>query len=117
MAPQSNLPSISGWPQEFASYVEAALGSERTDSISRKRALVDDVEKHPHFRKAHPTIEHYLPLVVALGAGETAEAAQNDDRSTVSEPASLVTEILKIHDSWAFGDLSMSCFSFNERYF
>lgn len=54
---------------EFAAWVrEAAL---RGDAD----ALVHTFERAPHAKRAHPTDEHYLPLLVALGAsnGQTAQ--------------------------------------------
>ncbi len=50
------------YAQEFADWVRDAV--ERGDSA----ALVDYRNQAPHARRAHPTEEHFLPLLVALGA-------------------------------------------------
>jgi aromatic ring-opening dioxygenase catalytic subunit (LigB family) len=51
---------------------------------------------HELFVKAHPTPEHFLPMVVAVGCATALGLGAAE----------------RIHDSWAFGDLSMSCYSF-----
>lgn len=43
---------------------------------------------------AHPTLEHFLPIYVALGAGWDAEAAE------------------RIHHSYSYGSLGMACYAF-----
>lgn len=49
----------------------------------------------PHYRQAHPSPEHFLPLLVAAGAG-------ND------EPTA------KIHSSFSYGSISMNAWSFGK---
>ena len=52
-------------------------------------------EKAPNARKVHPSPEHFLPLLVALGAaGDNAKAR-------------------RIHSSWAASTLSMASFAFS----
>ncbi|KAJ1807274.1 hypothetical protein LPJ75_004844, partial [Coemansia sp. RSA 2598] len=48
----------------FDKQIEAALGCE-----NRKKAMVD-LEFSDYLRKAHPTLEHLMPLHVAAGAAE-----------------------------------------------
>lgn len=49
----------------------------------------------PHGTKNHPTSEHFLPLFVALGAGNTTSATQ-------------------LHSSYTYGVFSMAAYSFQE---
>jgi len=55
------------YAQEFADWVASAL-AQRDDA-----ALVDYRTRAPHAARAHPTEEHYLPLLVALGASQSDE--------------------------------------------
>jgi 4,5-DOPA dioxygenase extradiol len=47
---------------EFTRWVDNAL---RSDD---RKALAAWLEQAPHARRAHPTPEHFLPLMVAVGA-------------------------------------------------
>ena len=47
--------------QEFAAWVRAAVQTNATDSLVAYRQLA------PHAQRAHPSEEHFLPLLVALG--------------------------------------------------
>jgi 4,5-DOPA dioxygenase extradiol len=49
------------------------------------------------FSRAHPSLEHYAPLVVAWVAGEPDRAGR------------------RIHHSFTYGNLGMSCFEFGHR--
>jgi len=51
-----------GYAREFAAWVRQAVEA-RDDA-----RLVDTLELAPHARRAHPTTEHFLPLLVAAGA-------------------------------------------------
>ena len=55
---------------EFANWVKAAVLANAT------QALVHYRTEAPHAERAHPTEEHFLPLLVALGAESGSEAAQ-----------------------------------------
>lgn len=55
-------PADAGYAQAFADWARDAVLS-RDDA-----ALVDYLARAPHARRAHPTDEHYLPLLVAAGA-------------------------------------------------
>lgn len=75
---------------EFAHWVrDAAL---RGDAD----ALVHTFERAPHARRAHPTDEHYLPLLVALGASGNSKAQLVD--------GGIAYGILSM-DSFVFGEL------------
>lgn len=51
------------YAQDFADWIRAAVERRDVD------ALVDYRRRAPHAIRAHPTEEHFLPLLVALGAG------------------------------------------------
>jgi 4,5-DOPA dioxygenase extradiol len=55
---------------EFAHWIRHAVTRADVD------ALLDYRRRAPHAERAHPTQEHFLPLLVALGASHEAEAAQ-----------------------------------------
>ena len=55
---------------EFADWVHQRVLEGDTD------ALRDYRDRAPHAARAHPTEEHYLPLLVAAGAAHAGEAAQ-----------------------------------------
>ena len=50
------------YAREFAGWVREAVLARDTDKLIRYRRIA------PHAERAHPTEEHYLPLLVALGA-------------------------------------------------
>jgi len=58
------------YAQAFADWV--------ADAVARRdvEALVAYRERAPHAARAHPTEEHYLPLLVALGASGAEEAGE-----------------------------------------
>ena len=53
-----------GWSTEFDAWAADALARGDIDELSAYR------NRAPGIRYAHPTVEHYTPLFVALGAGE-----------------------------------------------
>jgi len=55
---------------EFAHWVRNAVTGNNTQGLVDYRRLA------PHAQRAHPTEEHFLPLLVALGARAGGEAAQ-----------------------------------------
>jgi 4,5-DOPA dioxygenase extradiol len=77
------------YAQDFADWVADAL--ERRDD----EALVDYRARAPHAERAHPTEEHYLPLLVALGASTPADA-----RARI--PGGMTYGVLSM-DSFGFG--------------
>lgn len=56
------------WAEEFDGWIADALRSERTDALAAYR-------EHPLASMAHPTQEHFVPLLVAAGAGGGDEPA------------------------------------------
>ena len=58
---------------EFCTWVDNAL---RSDD---RAALAGWLEKAPHARRAHPTPEHFLPLMVAFGAAGPAAMVEHID--------------------------------------
>ena len=58
------------YAQAFADWVHDAVARRDVD------ALVAYRERAPHAVRAHPTEEHYLPLLVALGASSPDETGE-----------------------------------------
>ena len=59
------------WAKDFVTVASNALTTSTGDS--RKNQLLQTFS-HPSYKKAHPTPEHYAPVLVAAGAGEDDEA-------------------------------------------
>lgn len=57
------------YAREFSEWVRAAVLGRDTDSLIRYR------RNAPHAERAHPSEDHYLPLLVASGAGASTNAA------------------------------------------
>lgn len=80
---------LAPWAEEFAAWMREALA--RNDI----EALLDWQQRAPHASRAHPTVEHLMPLFVALGAaGESPTVRQ-------------------IHDSHELGTLALDAFAFD----
>jgi 4,5-DOPA dioxygenase extradiol len=58
------------YAQEFADWVRHAVTANAVERLAAYRQLA------PHGVRAHPTEEHYLPLLVALGARTEGEVAE-----------------------------------------
>lgn len=54
-----------GYAREFVAWARASVQRHDRD------ALIDYLRVAPHGRRAHPTADHYLPLLVAAAAGGT----------------------------------------------
>jgi len=78
------------YAREFAGWVREAVTDRDTDRLIRYR------RNAPHAERAHPTEEHYLPLLVALGAG-----ADGDEIPEVIE-GGMTYGVLSM-DSYAWG--------------
>ena len=76
------------WALAFADWMRTRLDANDIP------ALLDWERQAPHARHAHPTIEHLLPLFVALGAGGDAPAVRS------------------LHRSHEFGSLALDAFAF-----
>jgi 4,5-DOPA dioxygenase extradiol len=61
--------TAANYAQEFADWVNAAVRARATS------ALLDYRREAPHAQRAHPSEEHFLPLLVALGASGEDEPA------------------------------------------
>jgi 4,5-DOPA dioxygenase extradiol len=65
---QSALGSAS-YAREFAAWTRRVVEQREMERLVAYRQLA------PHARRAHPTEEHFLPLLVAMGASDAAEPA------------------------------------------
>lgn len=83
-APDAPAPD---WVKNFRNWVEQTLTSGDTDRLAR-------FETAPNARDNHPSAEHFLPLLVAAGAGGR------------GRPARL------LHASYSFGVLAMDAYGF-----
>ncbi len=83
-SPAAKTPS---WAQDFDQFLAESLQSGAVDR------LLDFKNKAPGWRLSHPTLEHFTPLLVALGAG-------------ASNPATFPIE------GWSFGSMSTRCVQF-----
>jgi 4,5-DOPA dioxygenase extradiol len=84
---------VSPYVPEFAAWVREAVTAGDAQKLTRT------FEEAPHAHRAHPTDEHYQPLLVAIGA------SMNDGKSTSGRV---------IDGGVAYGILSMDSFVFGE---
>lgn len=73
------------WATEFMAALEQALQEQDIDALCRPWDL-------PHGRRAHPSLEHYLPFLVALGAAG-------------------VQGMTPRHRNWLFGTLALHAYA------
>jgi 4,5-DOPA dioxygenase extradiol len=66
---RQGVSQAAGYVQEFSSWVRTAVLANALQPMLRYRA------EAPHAERAHPTEEHFLPLLVALGAQVEGEQA------------------------------------------
>lgn len=77
------------WASEFGEWMRNTL------TAGDWAALLDWHQRAPHARRAHPTVEHLMPLFVALGAaGES-------------------PQVRTLHRSHEFGSLALDAFAFD----
>ena len=77
------------WAAEFASWMRGRL------EAGDREALLAWQHLAPHAHRAHPTVEHLMPLFVALGAGGDASGVR------------------LLHRSREFGSLALDAFAFD----
>lgn len=78
------------WAKEFEQYVLLAVQNKDVDALVA-------IDENPEFFKAHPSAEHYLPILFAVGA-----ALPGD-------------EMRVIFKGVEYGSLSMLCFELNRK--
>ncbi len=78
-------PGVADWAASFADWVETCV-------TSGDEAALVAFHSGPHAARNHPTDEHFLPLLVALGAGGLPGRA--------------------LHRSFQYGALAMDCLAF-----
>ena len=79
------------WVSEFNEWLAGRLEAGDADALLEYRQLA------PHARRNHPTEEHYVPLLCALGAAGEAATGR------------------RLHHSYEHGVLSMDAFRFDTR--
>jgi 4,5-DOPA dioxygenase extradiol len=82
---------MAGWAAEFADWMHARLLERDLD------ALLDWSQRAPHAARAHPTVEHLMPLFVALGAASADGMAPSARR---------------LHRSHQFASLALDAYAF-----
>lgn len=79
---------LAPWAGEFGDWMHATLAAQDWD------ALLDWQQRAPHAHHAHPTVEHLMPLFVALGAAGKSPTVRT------------------LHRSHEFGSLALDAFAF-----
>ncbi|RTE08374.1 dioxygenase [Paenibacillus whitsoniae] len=77
------------WAEQFDNWLQKKLESWDTE------ALFQYHEQAPYAQEAVPTNEHFIPLLLAMGAGDANRQAK------------------LLHRSYQYGNLSLSCWQFN----
>ncbi|KAI7260669.1 hypothetical protein KC345_g10011 [Hortaea werneckii] len=80
---------IDGWAEQFDNWIQSKVEAWDTESLFQYRKLA------PHAEEAVPTNEHFIPLLLAMGAGDPGRSAK------------------LLHRSYQYGNLSLSCWQFN----
>lgn len=79
---------VEPWAEQFDNWLEDKLESWDTEALFRYEELA------PHATEAVPTSEHFIPLLLAMGAGDAGRDAK------------------LLHRSYQYGNLSLSCWQF-----
>lgn len=82
-------PQTPDWVEGFQQWLESRI-------LQQDRAALLAFQQAPHAKRNHPTTEHFLPLLVALGA------------STDSEPVQL------LHQSYEYRVLAMDAYAWGQ---
>ncbi len=77
------------WARDFDRWVADAATAGKFEDLVQYRTLA------PHARMAHPRDEHYLPLLVAAGAGGDGAKGK------------------RLNDEFLFGNLSQAAYAFD----
>ncbi|MBO9598002.1 MAG: dioxygenase [Cohnella sp.] len=80
---------IDAWAEQFDNWIQDKLESWDTETLFQYRELA------PFAQEAVPTSEHFIPLLLAMGAGDANRQAK------------------LLHRSYQYGNLSLSCWQFN----
>lgn len=83
-----NQPGVDSWAEKFDHWLEEKLTGWDTEAMFRYEEMA------PHARQAVPTNEHFIPLLLAMGAADDAKQAK------------------LLHRSYQYGNLSLSCWEF-----
>ncbi len=70
---QPHAPQAAAYAREFSDWIRQAVLRRDTAALTRYRQAA------PHAERAHPTDEHFLPLLVALGASRAGDAVEAID--------------------------------------
>jgi 4,5-DOPA dioxygenase extradiol len=81
--------AVDGWAEQFDNWIQSKLEAWDTAALFQYRDLA------PHAGEAVPTSEHFIPLLLAMGTGDSSRNAQ------------------LLHRSYQYGNLSLSCWKFN----
>lgn len=77
------------WAIDFVTWLQKAVENKDYEQLTNIYSC------HPSARIAHPSLEHYVPLLIAAGTAKNEEAKL-------------------IHDSYELGNLNNSCFKFGD---
>jgi 4,5-DOPA dioxygenase extradiol len=80
---------VDEWAEQFDSWLQSKLESWDTEALFQYRELA------PYAQEAVPTNEHFIPLLLAMGTGDSNRHAK------------------LLHRSYQYGNLSLSCWQFN----
>ena len=137
MNPPGSRPST--WAIEFEKWLDSILLSSNdtktTKSLSieeRLQALQTSPSTAPHFRKAHPREEHFIPLLVAAGAafanipneiittadGNIVDTSSSSSTSTNSstdtkQQQPLPGTVTKLYSQFVLGSMSLASYRFD----
>ncbi len=83
-----NEPALD-WVAAFSDWIDSAVEEGRTEDLVNYRALA------PYAQHNHPTEDHYLPLLIAIGAGGDGARAK------------------RLHGSYTYRTISMTSYAFD----